>query len=158
MIKRAVFDSSPLIILFKAGLEEILPKLINEIIVPAPVLREVEAGSPDDPARVNLPALTWWIPGESLGSEVYPGLGAGECSVIAAARRNPESTCVLDDAAARNQASSLGLRVIGTGGLLVLSKKKGYISSFDRAIEAVMSAGLWIDPRTVELLREKAQD
>ena len=85
-------------------------------------------------------------------------LGAGESSVISSALRIGEAKVVLDDAAARNQARALGLKVIGTGGLLVLGKRSGVIDSFDDAIEAVVRSGLWINSTTVELLRRKAKD
>jgi predicted nucleic acid-binding protein len=158
LIRRVIVDSSPLIILFKARLEWVLPKLFDEIIVPDTVRREIDDSLPDDPARTNLPNAAWAKYDE--GSEVVPltSLGAGESSVISSALRIGEAKVVLDDAAARNQARALGLKVIGTGGLLVLGKRSGVIDSFDDAIEAVVRSGLWINSTTVELLRRKAKD
>ena len=40
-IERVVVDASPLIVLFKSGLAELLPQLFSEVIVPASVRREV---------------------------------------------------------------------------------------------------------------------
>jgi|GEM_PF-3333164 len=40
-IERIVINASPLIILFKAGLEDILPKLFNDICIPKAVWSEV---------------------------------------------------------------------------------------------------------------------
>lgn len=155
MTRRVVVDSSPLIVLFKAGLEGILPKLFDEIIVPDAVRQEIEAGASDDPARINLPSVAWVKFDEGSEAESFARLGAGETSVISSALRIGEAKVLLGDAAARDQARDLGLQVVGTGGLLVLAKRAGVIESFDDAIEAVIRSGLWINLATVELLRRK---
>lgn len=53
----AVVNASPLIVLCKSNLEEILPRLFDEVIVPEDVWREVVAGA--DAASNRLPQLAW---------------------------------------------------------------------------------------------------
>ncbi|HEV7798800.1 MAG TPA: hypothetical protein VGO73_11620 [Pyrinomonadaceae bacterium] len=47
-IEKVVANASPLIILFKAGLADLLPRLFTEIVVPNGVCIEISAGGPSD--------------------------------------------------------------------------------------------------------------
>jgi len=158
LTKKVVVDSSPLIILFKSGFEEILPKLFAEIIVPDAVQREIAAGPVEDPAREKLQFSSWaTFDAPRLVPPMF-GLGPGESAVLAVAASTSDATVLLDDAAARRQAKALGLPVMGTGGLLVLANRASIIDSFDTALDAVVKAGLWLQPSLVELLKRKAAD
>ena len=59
MTEKLIVDSSPLIVLLKSGLEDILPGLFEEIIVPESVWQEVIAGKEDDIAKRKLLYLAW---------------------------------------------------------------------------------------------------
>ncbi len=54
---RVIINASPLIVLFKSGLEDLLPQLCDEVIVPAAVWDEVLLGGTDDTAAVALPNM-----------------------------------------------------------------------------------------------------
>jgi predicted nucleic acid-binding protein len=43
-IEKVVINASPLILLFKSGLEDLLPQLFSEIIVPEAVCHEITRG------------------------------------------------------------------------------------------------------------------
>lgn len=77
-------------------------------------------------------------------------LGAGESSVITIAHQEKNCIAVLDDLAARRCATALGLRVIGTLGLILMAKQKGMISSVRRALDSVLVAGLYISPKHID--------
>jgi predicted nucleic acid-binding protein len=51
---RWVLNASPIICLARAGLEELLVKLADEIVVPKAVKAEIDAGLEGDPARIVL--------------------------------------------------------------------------------------------------------
>ena len=57
--EKVVANASPLIILFKGGLADLLPKLFNEIAVPSGVYEEILAGGPLDSAARALPETSW---------------------------------------------------------------------------------------------------
>lgn len=131
MVKRWVINASPLIVLAKIGQIDLLTTIADEIVIPDAVVREINAGPPNDPARnwlvepkvpivanLNLPAelLAW-------------DLGAGETAVLAHALINPGWTAVLDDNAARNCARSFGVPVKGTLAVVILAKQQGLIPS-----------------------------
>ena len=54
-----VSNTSPLIVLAKAGLLELLPELFSEVVIPQAVRDEIESGPANDPMRVALPNCNW---------------------------------------------------------------------------------------------------
>jgi predicted nucleic acid-binding protein len=63
---------------------------------------------------------------------------------------------MVDDYAARQCAKTLGIATLGTGGMLVLAKRRGIISSVQPALIAVRRAGLWLSEEVVSLLLTQA--
>ena len=83
-------------------------------------------------------------------------LGAGESAVLSYALANPSYRAMLDDAAARRCARSFTLPTLGTGGALVLAKKRGLLESVDAPLQAIQDAGLWLSSDVVSLLKQQA--
>ena len=153
-----VADASPLIVLFKSELEFILPNLFDRILVPGAVYDEILAGDEHDRARKHLSATDWItrVEAELLEPELQYALGRGESEVILLARKLGGTRVLLDDSAARKAAKAFGVPFVGTGGVLVMAYRKGLISSFDSALDAVTGSGLWISPEIQRLLRIEA--
>ncbi|MFA6177244.1 MAG: DUF3368 domain-containing protein [Phycisphaerae bacterium] len=156
-----VFNASPVIILAKAGLLEKVFGLAARVIIPHPVADEIaRCGDPSDAAAlwldkpessaylVNAPRVSGFITAWDLG--------AGESSVISLAETIPEATVVLDDLAARHCAEALHLKMVGTLGLLLMAKKRGIIPSIRGPIDAIVEAGLFISPKHLADIRERA--
>ena len=57
---KIVCDASPLIVLAKADLLELLPDQFSEIVVPQAVVEEITAGLLDDPMRGRKSRLISW--------------------------------------------------------------------------------------------------
>ena len=70
-------------------------------------------------------------------------LGAGERETILVAREKELDCAILDDLEARRRAGGLGIRVMGTLGLLVLAKEEGLISTVDSVLNELQAAGMW---------------
>lgn len=77
------------------------------------------------------------------------GLGRGESEVLAVAVQIPGARAVLDDLAARRCARFLGVRVLGTGKVLVLAKQRGLIESVREQIERLVSADFRLSERLI---------
>jgi predicted nucleic acid-binding protein len=158
-VDKVVINASPLIILFKSGLADLLPQLFTEIVVPEAVWREVTSGGAADAAATQLP-LSLWLRRESaivVASEVLLwNLGDGESEVLSFVLKRPEYLAAIDDRAARNCARTLGIHTLGTGGLLVLAKKHGLVSSVTDKLIKVQDAGLWLSETVVNLLKTQA--
>ena len=160
-IERLVIDASPLITLFRSGLEEILPALCPHIVAPDAVWREVIEGGHEDAAAIGLSNTNWAIhqPVEPVETAVQAwDLGEGESAVLSYARAHPGYMAVLDDAAARQCGRALEVRVIGTGGLLVKAKREGIIPSVADALRELKIVGLWLAPEIEQMLLESAHE
>ena len=154
MSKSWVINASPVILLAKAGLIGRVPSLTETFVIPEPVVQEIvgvhgedaaarwlrEAGKPFiRPAVVELPALS--------GSEI----GAGERSVISWAAAHPGFLAVLDDHEARVIAQRLGVKVVGTVGVVLRLKQAGLISEVKSHLQQIKRVGGYISDG---LLRE----
>jgi predicted nucleic acid-binding protein len=151
-VSPAVVNASPLIVLARAGLLDVLPGVFASVVTPAAVRAEIAAGPADDPARLLLPACVW-LREAAIQPPLPPlavwQLGAGESEVLEFARLHPGTTAVVDDRAARRAAETLGVPVCGTLGVLALATRGGLVPSFPAAIEAVRRAGLYLDEGVV---------
>lgn len=72
------------------------------------------------------------------------GLGPGESAVLSYARRQ-HARAVVDDGEARAAARVLGVRVIGTLGVVVLGRLESRIESASVVLRALRDAGLYLD-------------
>jgi len=79
--------------------------------------------------------------------------------VTASALEHQPCTAILDDAAARAAARTLGVRSLGTIGILVRAKLQNLTTSAEQTILEVRRAGLSVDDKLVtEVLREIGED
>lgn len=157
-IDAVVINASPLITLFRSGQADLLPRLFGKIVVPEAVWNEVVADEWDDPAARHLGAQPWPVRLDvAVSPRVAPWeLGAGETAVLSHALAHPPLRAVIDDLDARRCAQTLGIPMLGTGGLLVLAKRRGLIESVGAAIEKLQMSGLWLSDELVRLLKAQA--
>jgi predicted nucleic acid-binding protein len=153
-IDSIVINASPLITLFRSDQADLLPRLFTHIVVPEAVWQEVVLGGREDAAACRLARQPW-----PLRTDVVPsprvaewGLGAGETGVLSHALANPGLRAVIDDMDARRCAKTLNIPIFGTGGLLVLAKRRGLLSSVNEGIAKLRGAGLWLSDDVVRLL------
>jgi len=146
-----IINASPVITLAKAGYLHLLDQLAIEILIPRSVVDEILAGPFEDPARQAIES--GW--GDVLSPGLIPeivlewGLGAGESAVLAAALAEPGRMAVLDDAAARACARTLGIPYLGTLAIILRSKQAGLLESAATAMHALRQAGLRLDDQTL---------
>jgi len=85
-------------------------------------------------------------------------LGPGETSVLALASTEPGSIAVVDDAAARRCANSLGIPTRGTLSVLVQAKRAGLLAEVAPVMSRVREAGLYLSERLVREVLEQARE
>ena len=141
-----VMNASPIITLAKAGRLNLLERQSERVVVPAEVADEVLAGPANDPARQALEA--GW--GERATPATVPpsilewGLGRGESAVLALALRD-QATAVVDDGQARRCARVLGVRLLGTLGIVIRAKQERRIESAADVLRSLIAAGLRLE-------------
>jgi predicted nucleic acid-binding protein len=154
-----MIDSSPLIVLFKSQQSQLLPQLFAEILVPEAVWNEITLASKNDEAAQQLPQVDWVqkIEQITITPEVAGwDLGQGEAEVLSWTLNHPNYAAIVDDRAAKNCAKSLGIFTLGTGGVLLLAKRRGLIPNISPRLEALRNSGLWLSDTVFNLLKQQA--
>ncbi|MFN0078401.1 MAG: DUF3368 domain-containing protein [Prosthecobacter sp.] len=126
-----VADTSVLLNLVFLGQEGLLVGLFGAVHVPAAVAREFArlAASSGRFAGLTLPAFCQITSVNGIPAQIAsdPRLDTGESEALTLALSIKADAVLLDEVAARDCASSLGIQVIGTLGLLVRAKQDGHI-------------------------------
>lgn len=157
-IEAVVVNASPLITLFRSGQANLLPRLFDQVVVPEAVWKEVALDEWDDAAARELGAQSWPIRKDVPPSPRVDAwnLGAGETAVLSYALAHPPLRTIIDDADARRCARTLGIPILGTGGVLLLAKRRGLLPSVAEGLEKLRNAGLWLSDDLVTLLKTQA--
>jgi predicted nucleic acid-binding protein len=148
-----VTNASPVIALAKAGFLELLTQLPTELLLPEAVALEILAGPATDPARQAIEG-GWGrrIAPAAVSTELTEwGLDAGETAAVAVALEQTPCTVILDDRAARTCARACGVPHVGTLGVVVRAKKRGFIADAAQVMLALRKAGLHLDDETIRL-------
>jgi predicted nucleic acid-binding protein len=78
--------------------------------------------------------------------------------VLSFALQNLDYYAIIDDKAARRCAKTLGIKTLGTGGLIVLAKRRGIIKSVRYGLDKLRQSGLWISVELENLLLKEANE
>lgn len=79
--------------------------------------------------------------------------------MLSFAHQNPtDHRAMVDDAAARHCARTLNIATLGTGRMLVLTKRQGLISSISPVLQALQDAGLRLSNNLITLLKQQAKE
>lgn len=143
-----VSDTSPLQYLHQSGSLNLLPKLFGQVIVPPAVIGELAEGiarGHDLPNLVGLPWVVVQSPQIALALPNKLGRGEQEAISVAAECHLP---ILLDDWDARSCANGLGLRVVGTFGVLIKAKRQGLISQVMPLVDRIAGMGFRLDETT----------
>lgn len=147
-----VSNASPLIALAAIDRLDIFAALNAEVRVPTTVLTEVGAGAAADRAddRVRESGRFVLVGDVPIVTEVVRwGLDPGEAQAVSQALETAAKGVILDDLAGRRCAQALGLRVIGTLGLIARAKRVGIVAEAAPVIAAVCEAGLYLSEALV---------
>ena len=143
MSERVVADSTCLIALERIDQIEILPALFESVLIPPAVAQEF---------GISLP----WLKVERLSDRALVValkmmIDDGEAEAIALSQ---EQKCriILDDRQARRVGQDMGLRVIGTVGILILAKQRGILSAIKPVLQNLDDTGFYIS----EALKDEA--
>lgn len=146
-----VSNSSPLIAGADIGLGAIFETLFGEILIPPAVRQEVFTRQPQ-PSWITERALTY----PSAPALLQGRLGAGEREAIALALEVNAALLLMDELAGRRTAMSLGLRVMGTLGVLLRAKTLELIPAVSPLMEQLLATGFYVDEELAERVRRTA--
>jgi hypothetical protein len=152
-----VCDTSPLLILAKAGRLRLLTTLYETVEIPSAVLDEVNVRE-----RPDAEAIRQWRhkhdvlvrePSDPSRNALSEELGDGERAALAIER--DAALVVLDDQEGRRVAKRRGLSVTGTIGVLVEARATGQIDSLRTELDRVVEAGWWMSESFYERLLQE---
>ena len=150
-----VSDTSPLTALIQIDRADLLPLLFDRIVIPPAVRTEL--------LRAH-PALPEWL--ETVSPHAIPiaitsaRLDPGESEALAVALELHADAVLLDERLGRRVARTLGLRVTGLLGILVLARQRGHLASIAATIADLQTtAGCWFDDALIaDVLRAAGED
>ncbi len=144
-------NSSPLIALSQIGRLDLLRQLHPSVSIPTAVAKEVEP---------TLPLLPDWVLVRELAGSLQPAtvsasIGPGEREVISLGLELAATLLILDEQPARRLAKSLGLRVIGTVGLLMAGKERGLLTKIRPELDRLLAVRFFLDPDLYDRIIEE---
>ncbi len=164
MVREAVVvaDSGPLIGLARIDQLQLLPALAARVLLPQAVWNEVTVAKTDAPGALVISQATWIEVHQVDPKQVELLtllLDPGEAEAIALAHTLPDCLVLLDDSRARRVAEYLGVRRMGTVGLLRRAKQAGLIERLRPQLEALKANGIHIRQELVDaVLREVGEE
>ena len=158
-----VSDTTPLIGLASIGRFELLRKLFGEIYIPRAVYDEtVVFGREKGGAKREVSGAKWVKVKEvkdRLAVEVLlDELDLGEAEAIVLAREVNADWVLMDEKKGRRKLEQLGLQKIGTIGILLKAKEKGYIATLRPELERLRENGFSISQRVIDAVLERANE
>ena len=147
-----VSNSSPLIALARIQRLDLVPAVLQSILIPPAVAREIEPSIPVVPAWVSVKVLSSQrAPLTSRGR-----LGDGEREAIALAMEIGADAVLIDERAGRRVAEEAGLRVIGTLGLLLEAKRAGHVTTIRGELDKLLETSFFLSPQLYDQLLRMA--
>jgi len=138
---KVIADSSVLISLSAINQLELLRKRFSEVAIPQAVQEEVVIEGKGQPGSQEVQSSDWIkvqeVKDRSLIQLLEVELDGGESEVIALGYEVNADLVLLDEKDARLRAKRLGLKVLGTIGILIWAKKTGHISSLQEQLNAL---------------------
>lgn len=153
---RLVVDTGPVIALSKTGHVDLLPRLFDDIVIPAAVLGEI--AKPGETRSGSEIRNRSWIVARAAATaarielQKSSDIAAGEAEAILIAAEAPDATILLiDERRARRVAIERGLHTLRTGALLVAAARRGLVQPDEvRQALRILQRERYLDSRAVE--------
>jgi len=145
----AVSNTSPLILLDKIGHLPILGKLFQKVIISSAVDAEwLRPGGYRAPEWLSVKSLS--PEANDISKELIQKIDKGEAEAIALFSTMKVDFLLLDDLKGRQIAKAKGFPVVGTLGILVSAKQKGFINSLSTTLEALQRQRFYISEEVLK--------
>lgn len=147
-----MINASPLIYLGRSDNLRLIESCARSVYVPEVVVGEIRAGH-NEPAAQAIDTCAWL---KVVSVDTTPphivawNLGAGDSAVLAWALANAGTGAVIDDREGRRCAAQLGIKVVGTVGLVLAAKRRDLVPAARPVIEALIASGLYLSEQIVD--------
>jgi predicted nucleic acid-binding protein len=152
-----VSNTSPMIFLAKVEALVLLPQCFNRILVPHAVVTEL--GSFSLPSYIQ-PAIISPV-GKAFVKGAIGRLHAGELEVMMLAQEASADLVLMDDLLARRKAQRLGLKPMGTVGVLLLAQQRWLVSKevvIEKLDQLIHEHGFYLSPKMLNLIKSSGRN
>jgi predicted nucleic acid-binding protein len=136
-----VSDASPVTSLAAVGQLALLERLYGAVVIPEAVYREL-IDPPGQPGSVEVQSLTWitvrTANDRSRVTSLLSKLDPGEAEAIALALELQPALLLIDERHGREIAEGLGLRLVGTLGILLAAKQHRYLAAVKPVLDELI--------------------
>jgi len=151
-----VADTSPINYLVLIGQVDILGRLYHRVLIPQTVFEELNASFAPPAVSKWLSARPPWFEVSKL--EILPDpkldyLGKGERDAIALAQLIKADRLIVDESAARREASQRGIPIIGLLGILLEASRSGFLD-LPKTVKALEGTSFFVSKDLIEHLLE----
>jgi predicted nucleic acid-binding protein len=161
-MRLVVADTGPINYLVLIDAIEVLPKLFEQVLVPAAVYDELSHADAPPPVRAFILRVPAWleirrIPIAAAKVQTDPALDEGEWAAIALATSIGADLILMDDRAGVAAAYRRGLAVTGTLGVLDLAARRGLLD-IATVVARLKSTNFRYPPKIIEALLAEHRD
>ncbi|MCL1858815.1 MAG: DUF3368 domain-containing protein [Oscillospiraceae bacterium] len=151
MPETVIVNSTPIIALSAIDKLDLLKKIYGTVIIPSAVKEEI-AAKEKSKAQNNLEISSEWIQTKEIKNAAQKQtfktqLHEGEVEVMILGQELNADLLIIDDYLAREYAKYLGFKIIGTAGILLLAKSKGFIHEIKPLIDKLIINGIYVSNR-----------
>lgn len=147
-----VADAGPIIAFARIGRLDLLRQVVEEIVLPEAVYEELVTRGAGRPGSLEVVQEEWihrqTVRARTVLASFPPGLSLGQREAIVLAQ-NLGLPLLIDERAAREEATRRGLDVRGSLRVLAEAKRQGLIGQVRPFVEALMASGYWIGENLV---------
>jgi uncharacterized protein len=155
-----ICNATPLINFAAINHLDILKATFNQIIIPQAVFYETTGTDFPSANFVQQAIAASWLEVRTIspaGVNIAPELDAGEREAIALALETGIERILLDEREARQVAQQLGLKVIGTLGILLLAKSNQTVPQVRPLLDAMIDvAQYWVNDSLYQQVLQRA--
>jgi predicted nucleic acid-binding protein len=153
-----VCDSSPLFAMAICDKLHLLEQMYDTVLIPEAVYDEVSVSG-----KPNADKIQQWahnkiasIKDDKFIHELAEILDMGEAEAIALYKVKNADYLLIDERKGRKIAESYNIKIIGTLGLLLLAKQKGFLESVKPCIELLQQSTIRIAPELFQMTLQRA--
>ncbi|MEW6717131.1 MAG: DUF3368 domain-containing protein [Chloroflexota bacterium] len=160
---RDISNTTPLIGLASIGRFDLLRQLFGELIIPKAVFEEVVMSGREEGGAKGEVSSAGWIKVVSVEDQLavevlLDELDRGEAEVIVLARETNADWVLMDEKKGRRKITQLGMRKIGTVGILLKAKEAGLIESVGGELDQLREKGFSISQYVVDRVLHQADE
>jgi hypothetical protein len=158
-----VTDSGPIIHLSMVKQLDLLPRFYGEVVVPRVVYQEVVDGGAGLPGSAELREAAWARVHDSRGDDLVEkiltaSLDPGESAALSLAVHLKADWLLVDDLQARHAARKLNLQHIGTLGILLAARKRGFVPAIRPLLRSLRTQGFWMSESIERAILKQADE